>query len=154
MTTIEHEIARKHGLAPEIVLSIIEVESGGDQYAVRYEPNWRWFLRISYWASKLRITDKTERMLQSCSFGPMQIIGATSRELGFTGSLVRLCSLTGVEYGCKYLRKQLDRYEGNVKHAIAAYNAGSARIKRNGKYRNQQYVDKVMAAYGNFTKKA
>ena len=152
--TIEHiEIAaEKFGINQTIVKAIVQVESGGDIYAVRYEPDWKWFFRVSYWASKLRITDKTERLLQMCSFGPMQVIGANARENGHTGSLIELCSWEiGLLYGCKYLKKQLVRYL-DYQDAIAAYNAGSVRLNLDGTYKNQDYVDKVMKAYASIKK--
>ena len=44
-----------------------------------------------------------------------------------------------------YLRYQLDRYDGNITDAVAAYNAGSVR-KKNGAYVNQWHVDKFHKA--------
>ncbi len=48
---------------------------------------------------------------------------------------------TGVELGAAYLAFQKKRY-GAILHAIAAYNAGSATLRGNGDFVNQQYVDK------------
>jgi soluble lytic murein transglycosylase-like protein len=134
------------GIDHKLIQAIIQTESAGNVYAVRYEAHWKWFVKPHVYAEKLGITVETERRLQMFSWGPMQIMGATSRELQFELELPRLCdSFYGVKYGCMYLKKQLDRYSGNVEKAIAAYNAGTAKMQRNGKkFINQEYVDKVM----------
>ncbi len=140
-------LSHMHGLPVRLVKAIILTESSDNTWAVRYEPHWRWFFSPKQWARRLKITDKTERSLQANSWGLMQIMGATARELGFTRPLVRLCEpMLGVEYGCRYLKKQLDRYSGDVYKAVAAYNAGSARrsVLHPSKFKNQVYVDKVM----------
>jgi soluble lytic murein transglycosylase-like protein len=52
-----------------------------------------------------------------------------------------------IEAGTKYIKYQLNKYGGNVKDAIAAYNAGKVRKLQDGSYKNQKYVDKVHRLY-------
>jgi soluble lytic murein transglycosylase-like protein len=103
---------------------------------VRYEPTYRWLV-----GDKLNMS-LTERHTQMCSWGLMQVMGGTARELGLTGYLSQLCDPeTGVQYGCRYLRRLFERYQ-IWDDAIAAYNAGSPR-RVGPTYVNQGYVDKV-----------
>ena len=94
------------------------------------------------------------------SWGPMQIMGATARWLGFKGTFLSelIEPEVGIEYGCKYLANLKRRFSGNSKNncnqvddiaifcdkKISAYNAGSPRKKADGTYVNQKYVDKVL----------
>jgi len=56
-----------------------------------------------------------------------------------------------VEGGVKYLRYLLDRYEGNITLALAAYNAGETAVKKWGTIppfkETQEYVKKIMHIY-------
>jgi soluble lytic murein transglycosylase-like protein len=56
-----------------------------------------------------------------------------------------------IEGGVKYLRYLLDRFNGNVSFALAAYNAGPERIERFGGIppirETQQYVRRVLSIY-------
>jgi hypothetical protein len=56
-----------------------------------------------------------------------------------------------VEGGVKYLRYLLDRYEGNITLALAAYNAGETAVKKWGTIppfkETQEYVKKIMQIY-------
>jgi soluble lytic murein transglycosylase-like protein len=87
--------------------------------------------------------------------GLMQLMDATAKSLHVRNVYNPDDNLAG---GTKYLRGLLDRYDGNVKVALAAYNAGPGRISRLGidtddeleqKYEllpqeTQRYVDKIM----------
>jgi len=149
---VEHEIqaaAGRHNLPPEIVRAIVAVESGGNPWAARYEPGYRWTIPKA--KRPATCTQATEDVLQSMSLGPMQVMGAVARELGHRGWLTDLCFWEdGLEYGCAHLAKLKARYFD--KHGwpgvVAAYNAGSPRRDASGLYVNQEYPDKVLKALG------
>lgn len=129
-----------------LVKAVVQVESNNNPWAVRYEP--AFFERyVSGQGHKVYpgCSRDTEERLRACSFGLMQIMGQVAREAGFSGTfLTELCNPEmGLYWGCLHLRKQLDRYSGDEYSAVAAYNAGSARRVSNGRFRNQDYVDKV-----------
>ncbi|WP_394730474.1 lytic transglycosylase domain-containing protein [Altererythrobacter sp. GH1-8] len=60
-----------------------------------------------------------------------------------------------LEGGARYLREQLDRFDGNLEWALAAYNAGPGRVERaRGVPRireTQDYVASIMARLTQFT---
>tara|TARA_R110000787_G_scaffold251841_1_gene357347 strand:+ start:168 stop:686 length:519 start_codon:yes stop_codon:yes gene_type:complete len=129
-----------------LILAIIMTESTGEECAIRYEPDFRWLDEDALDHPPVRSTKPTEREGQSTSWGPMQVMGATARWMGFDGWFPELCGPSGVEYGVKYLLRQRNRYH-NWPEAVAAYNAGSLRFKGDGRiFQNQQYVDKVYKA--------
>ena len=91
--------------------------------------------------------------------GLMQLMPATSRSLA--DQLGRRSRPYNAEFnvtaGALYLRKMIDRFDGDVDKAIAAYNAGPGNVSkwtRGGRRlpeRSRSYVDKVMTARGYFT---
>ena len=86
----------------------------------------------------------TELIAQKTSWGLMQVMGTVARELGHRGWLSELCEPErGIYYGCLHLKKLMDRH-GNLSDTVAAYNAGSPRRDVNGKYVNQEYVDRFI----------
>lgn len=161
------QAAERHDLSPSLVAAVVMVESGGDPWAVRAEPGYRWLwdepIGVPFrslrpdeasslfppkdFAGPAGVSRATEWFGQKCSWGLMQIMGATAREHGFRGVfLSSLCQPTiGLEYGCKHLSNLVKRYKGNLLDAVSAYNQGTARRDDSGKYRNQRYVDKVVA---------
>lgn len=131
-------------LDPYIVGAMIQVESAGNTWAIRYEPKWDHFLNARDWASKIGCTEVTEEKGQATSWGLMQVMGTVAREHGFDEWFPALCEPSqGVKYGCMHLRKKADQYH-NIEEAIAAYNAGKARYMKSGMLTNERYVDRVM----------
>lgn len=140
------DIAKLHNLPWILVKAICYVESGFNPWAVRYEPNYKWI-----YGDQSRMSE-TEKFMQKCSFGMLQVMGAVAREYGFTHRyLTQLCEpKIGIEYGCKHLAYYYAKYNDYDK-AIVSYNAGSPRrdvndLDKDGnvtEWVNQQYLDKV-----------
>jgi soluble lytic murein transglycosylase-like protein len=142
------ELAKQYQLDPNLVGAIVLAESGGDTFAVRFEPHvYRRQTYINLNAPKPRTCSKeTERVLQSMSFGLMQVMGFNARPAGFCGWLNELCDpAVGLDQGCQHLAGLLKRWP-DFEDAVSAYNQGSPR-KQGGQYTNQAYVDKVMGYY-------
>lgn len=137
------DICSYYDIVPALVKAIIKTESDFVNYAVRYEPNYKWLYNPQDFYKLNNISLDTETILQKCSFGLMQIMGAVAREYGFKDNLLKLTiPEVGIEYGCKHLKKFITKYN-NIPDAISAYNQGSPR-KKNGDYENAAYVAKVL----------
>ena len=78
--------------------------------------------------------------------GLTQLMPGTAAGLGVTNPLDPAQSLQG---GAKYLRQQLDRFGGDEKLALAAYNAGPGAVQKFGGVppyaETQNYVTSVMS---------
>jgi soluble lytic murein transglycosylase-like protein len=77
--------------------------------------------------------------------GLAQLMPGTARDLGVNPD----DPMANLEGGVRYLRQQLDAFDGDVEKALAAYNAGPARVMRAGGIPNiretQNYVATIMA---------
>lgn len=90
------------------------------------------------------------------AMGIMQLMPGTAEGLGVDPSDLR----GNLEGGAKYLRQMLDKYNGDVEKALAAYNAGPGSLdsvngdisKLSGE--TQKYVPSVMERYNKFKNKS
>lgn len=90
------------------------------------------------------------------AMGIMQLMPGTAEGLGVDPSDLR----GNLEGGAKYLRQMLDKYDGDVEKALAAYNAGPGSLdsvngdisKLSGE--TQKYVPSVMERYNKFKNKS
>lgn len=85
--------------------------------------------------------------------GLMQLMPATAAEMGVTKIFDPAQNIAG---GTQYLYKMLELFDGNVKYALAGYNAGPENVK---KYKGippfaetQNYVRVVLQRYNEFSK--
>lgn len=81
------------------------------------------------------------------AIGVMQLMPDTAAGLGVDP----YDEQQNVEGGAKYLREMLDTFGGDVRKAVAAYNAGPAAVKAYGGVppypETQEYVDRVLDMY-------
>ena len=81
------------------------------------------------------------------AIGVMQLMPDTAASLGVNP----YDKQQNIEGGAKYLRQMLDSFGGDVKKAVAAYNAGPNAVKKYGGIppypETQSYVDKVLDLY-------
>lgn len=124
---IIQEMGQRYGIEPAWIKAHIKQESNWDVNASRFEAH-----------------------KGDASWGLMQLLLATAREVLGDPSLTTTQIIQpriNIEAGTKFLSSLWRRY-GNMRDAIAAYNAGSPRLsKETGKYVNQDYVDKVTKNY-------
>ena len=118
-------MAAKLALPPDVVCGMLERESSDSQWAVRYEPGF--LARYVMPQYKLGKIDLTETYTRAMSWGPLQIMGQTARELGFTGKyLTELCiPIVGMEWGLRKLAECLKHAGGDINKALEMYNGGS-----------------------------
>ncbi len=86
------------------------------------------------------------RISPAGAMGPGQLMPSTASLLRVEDPFDPAPAIDG---SARYLAEQLARFRGNVKLAVAAYNAGpgnvDGRVPRNGE--TEYYVDKVLTAY-------
>ncbi|MEA3547891.1 MAG: transglycosylase SLT domain-containing protein [Thermodesulfobacteriota bacterium] len=80
--------------------------------------------------------------------GLMQLMPGTARDMRVANPFDPKDNIFG---GTRYLRKMIDLFQGDVKLALAAYNAGPERVKALGRIppfpETMNYVDKVLYHY-------
>lgn len=104
-----HSAAARAGLPPELVLAVIEVESHFNRFAIS---------RVG-------------------AQGMMQVMPFWKKEIGREDDNLTL-NRTNLEYGCRILQFYLQREEGNLHRALAAYNGSSG---------SRRYSNKVYQAW-------
>ena len=84
--------------------------------------------------------------------GLAQLMPGTARELGVNAA----DPFANLEGGARYLRQQMDRFDGDVEKALAAYNAGPGRVIQSGGVprirETQGYVAAIMGRLSNHSR--
>lgn len=149
------DIAAAEGLPVWLLRGQILVESGGNPFAIRYEPDYPYLwdvLKDGPWTpaeapfpSYGGCSSLTELTAQKTSWGLLQVMGAVARERGYTGIFLSgLCdSGVGLRIGAGLLKELLTWAGGDQPQALGAYNAGRKHaLGPDG----QVYAAKVIAA--------
>lgn len=86
--------------------------------------------------------------------GLAQLMPGTAKELGVNPD----DPFANLEGGARYLREQIDRFDGDLEKALAAYNAGPGRVIRAGGVPNiretKHYVAAIMGRLSNYSRSA
>jgi uncharacterized protein YvpB len=115
--------ALTHGLDPVLVAAVAEQESDFDPLAFRDEPQ-----------------------IGDASRGLMQVLYGTAKWMGYEGQAEGLLDAeTSLRYGCVYLRYLMHRYGGDVRCALAGYNAGPGNVDTKGWRCVAGYVESVLS---------
>lgn len=116
--------ARRHGLAPALLHAVIEAES-------------------SY---------RARAVSPAGARGLMQVMPLTARDLGLERPALLFDPRHNIETGARYLKQLLERFGGDLAHALAAYNAGPAAVLAHRGVppfpETRRYVRKILAALG------
>jgi hypothetical protein len=127
--------AQKWALDFWTLVAQVEKESSGNPEAKRLEAAYRWFYPPG------SMPDGDELEFQRTSWGLLQIMGATARELGYRESAqpwpaspLKSDAATALDLGCSYLTRMLRRWGPNIRDALSAYNAGHPTPDNYGAY--------------------
>lgn len=138
MTSIAQHIitaSKATGISPNLLAAVIHQESGGNPFAIRYEPE---FLK-RYLEKKTKAdiegyvptkcSFNTEVHARSTSWGLMQVLGQPMRERGFKGEFLSelLDPATNLKWGSEYLQTLLHKYD-TTEAALLRWNGGGDKL--------------------------
>jgi soluble lytic murein transglycosylase-like protein len=134
LVTLAKQTASSLGLDGVLVCAIIEQESSWSPHAVRLE-NGFYHAYMSPWVEQGKVT-VSDAVLRSTSFGLMQTMLESLREMAFAGTPEDLIvPTTGIEWGCHLFNKKLAASGGDITRALQAWNGGG----------NPNYAAEVLA---------
>jgi soluble lytic murein transglycosylase-like protein len=87
------------------------------------------------------------------AIGLMQVLPITALEMGISNPFD---PIENMQAGCRYLHLMIDRYQGDLALALAAYNAGPGAVDKYGGIppyaETKAYVKKILTAYRSIKK--
>ena len=123
LIALAKQSAESHQLFGHIICAICEKESSWQQFAYRYEPAFfTKYVDALIDAEHLTLTEAHGR---ATSWGIMQTMGQSVREIGYADWLPALCDpATGIEWGCRLFERKLGHANGNYTNALSLWNGG------------------------------
>jgi len=82
------------------------------------------------------------------AMGIMQLMPSTAKYVGVTDAYDPVQNIMG---GANYIRQMIDKFGGDIRIALSAYNAGPGRVSRNGGQVlsfTENYINKVLGYFG------
>ena len=125
-------LSAKYVIRAELIGAIIAQESSGNTLAKRYEPAFYDRYIVFRGANTLmgfvppKMPLQTEKTNRSTSWGLMQVMGETAREIGFNEDCFEalLIPARGLEFGCRLFNQLWKKHHSNETLALLAYNGG------------------------------
>lgn len=143
VTAVRHKARYHHGLVD------LELEQAVSRAAQQYQIQPALLLAVMKAESSFNPTVVS----RAGAVGLMQLIPETAIRHGVRNLYDTNDNITG---GAKHLRYLLDRFHGNFRLAVAAYNAGERKVDRYGQIppykETQDYVKKVLVYYRGYRK--
>lgn len=97
---------------------------------------------------KVESNGNTQAVSRKGAMGLMQLMPSTARDLGVVNPFDPEENIDG---GVRYLRYLIDKFNGDLTLALAAYNAGPKKVEKTGNVphipETKHYVKKVMSLY-------
>jgi Rod binding domain-containing protein len=135
-------------LSPSMVNRIQTYEDEIQEAAIKYQLP----LNLVYGVIAQESAGDAQSVSKVGAKGLMQLMDETASDMGVDNSYNPRQNIMG---GARYLREQLDRFDGDLKLALAAYNAGPGNVE---KYQGippfketHDYVSKVLSYAGQFS---
>ena len=144
--------AELRGFVPDEVLDEVEPQAaaGGDLRTLAIEAARRHGLDPALVLAVVGVESafRPDAVSPKGAQGLMQLMPATAVSLGVTDPFDAAANLDG---GAKHLQELVERYRGDLKKALAAYNAGAGAVDRHGGVppyaETRAYVGKVLERY-------
>lgn len=150
------EASKLYGIDQIFLSALIQTESGGNQYAFRYEPDFSNVHPIPKLQNLWKVPAPTVLMMQKCSYGIAQVMGATAIDLGLLKESCPWPTLlfdpeVCMKYCCKLVLQKMKIYGKEPSLLYASYNAGTPKKLASGVFKNQQNVDRFDKFYIDFS---
>jgi hypothetical protein len=172
LESLARAVAAEKQLPQTIVRALVIKESTARMWAWNPEPRYRYFWDVKRKQPFRRVTESellskfppkdfpappgvdpdAEWWGQQASWGYMQVMGGVARECGYSGEFLGglYDPAVNLEISCRHLKDLSRRYLATAgwQGVVAAYNAGSPRVQKDGRFENQKYVDDVLNILG------